>query len=68
MKQVLDIDGLDYKITISDDSFLKLVEEIDSFTSGKKRLFVVSKNVYKLYAILTKKFLFPVKLNTATFK
>lgn len=49
MKQVLDVDGLDYKITISDDSFLKLVEEIDSFTSGKKRLFVVSKNVYKLY-------------------
>ena len=53
MKQLLDVDGLDYKITISDDSFLKLVEEIDSFTSGKKRLFVVSKNVYKLYKIIT---------------
>ncbi len=39
----------EYKIDISDCSFEKLMARIDDLTSGQKRLFVVSKKVYKLY-------------------
>jgi len=49
MKQVLNVEVLDYKITISDESFSKFFDEIITLTSGKKRLFVVSKNVFNLY-------------------
>jgi 3-dehydroquinate synthase len=55
MKQFLSVDikndkSVDYKIEISDDSFLKLKEDVDVITSGKKVLWVVSEKVYKLYA------------------
>lgn len=49
MRQTLSVDVKNYNIIISDDKFSKLTEEIDMLTSGKKRLFVVSKKVYKLY-------------------
>lgn len=39
----------EYDIHISDESFEKLLDEISSLTENKKRLFVVSKKVYKLY-------------------
>ena len=55
MKQILSVDiendkSINYNIEISDDSFLKLREDIDAMTSGKKVLWVVSQKVYKLYA------------------
>lgn len=49
MKQTLNVEVNNYSITISDDSFTKLVEDLNAFTSGKKKIFVVSKKVYKLY-------------------
>lgn len=54
MKQTLAVNIEDskekeYKIDISDCSFEKLMARIDDLTSGQKRLFVVSKNVFKLY-------------------
>lgn len=49
MKQILSVDVNNYNIVITDDKFSKLKEDLDSFTSGQKRLFVVSKKVYKLY-------------------
>lgn len=49
MKQILSVDVQDYNITISDESFLSFMEEILTFTSGQKRLFVVSQKVYNLY-------------------
>ena len=39
-----------YLIDISDSTFAKLNQEISDLTLGQKRLFVVSKNVYKLYS------------------
>ena len=49
MRQILNVDVKNYDIVISDDNFSKLIQEILEFTSGQKRLFVVSKKVYKLY-------------------
>ena len=49
MRQVLHVDTNNYNIEISDNNFDKLKSDIDSYTSGKKRLFVVSKHVYELY-------------------
>jgi 3-dehydroquinate synthase len=49
MKQVLSVEVKNYDITISDDKFSKLMDEIRHFTSSQKRLFVVSKKVYRLY-------------------
>ncbi len=49
MKQILHVETENYDIVISDDKFSRFVEEIDNFTSGKKRLIVVSKKVYRLY-------------------
>lgn len=49
MKQVLHVEVNDYNIEISDDKLEKLKSEIDDYTAGKRRLFVTSKNVYKLY-------------------
>ncbi|MBR6127053.1 3-dehydroquinate synthase [bacterium] len=39
-----------YMIEISDSSFAKLNRDIAEITQGQKRLFVVSKRVYKLYS------------------
>ena len=51
MKQILTVQlNKEYNITISDEKFSVLKESIDSETRGRKRLFVVSKKVYKLYA------------------
>lgn len=54
MKQTLNVninnnskDG--YKINLSDDKFSKLIEDINSCTQGKNKLFVISQKVYKLY-------------------
>lgn len=49
MKQVLNVEIQNYKITISDDDFSKTMEEIRFITSSQKRLFVVSNRVFKLY-------------------
>ncbi|MCQ2744529.1 MAG: 3-dehydroquinate synthase [bacterium] len=49
MKQLLHVDVGDYDIEISDNSFDELKLSIDDFTSGRKRLFVISKKVYNLY-------------------
>ena len=52
MKQTLKVQTKDkeYEIYISDDSFLKLCSDVCEFTSGQKRLVVISKKVYKLYS------------------
>ena len=49
MRQILNVDTKNYNIIISDEDFSVLVEEINKFTAGQKRLFVFSKKVYKLY-------------------
>ena len=49
MKQVLYVEAGNYNITISDESFSKTFEEINSITSGQNRLFVISKKVYTIY-------------------
>ena len=54
MKQTLSVEintdiQKSYEISISDTSFEKLLDEINVFTRGKKRLFVISKKVYHLY-------------------
>ena len=49
MKQVLNVDIENYEITISDEDFSKLIEDLLEFTRNQKRLFVISKKVYKLY-------------------
>ena len=38
-----------YDISISDTSFDKLMDDINTLTRGQKRLFVISKKVYRLY-------------------
>ena len=53
MKQTLKVhinDNKEYLIQISDNSFEDLNKEIYELTSSKKRLVVISKKVYKLYA------------------
>lgn len=49
MRQILNVEVKDYNIIITDDSFTNLMEELISYTSEQKRLFVVSQKVYKLY-------------------
>lgn len=49
MRQTLSVEVGKYNIIISDDKLTKLMNEVGSFTRGKKRLFVVSQKVYKLY-------------------
>ena len=49
MRQTLHVEVQNYDIVISDDKFSRLMEEINSLTLNKKRLFVVSKRVYNLY-------------------
>ena len=49
MRQILNVEVQNYNIVISDEKFSKLIEDIDLQTSGKKRLFVFSNKVYKLY-------------------
>ena len=50
MKQTLKVNcEKEYLIEISDNSFEKLNQEINEATKGQKRLFVISKKVYKLY-------------------
>lgn len=53
MKQILKVqisDKQEYDIRISDESFDRLNREIDALTRGQKRLVVISKKVYQLYA------------------
>ena len=49
MRQILNVDVKNYNIVISDDNFSKFIQEILDFTNNQKRLFVVSKKIYKLY-------------------
>ena len=49
MKQVLTVETQNYDITISDDSIKKLMGDLKIYTSGQKKLFVVSKKVWNLY-------------------
>ena len=54
MRQTVNVDiknekQENYEIIISDDEFSKLKEDIDLFTSGAKRLVVISQKVFKLY-------------------
>ena len=50
MRQILNVNvEKKYDIEITDENFSKLMEDINQFTSGQKKLFVISKTVYKLY-------------------
>lgn len=49
MKQVLNVEVNNYKITITNDDLSEMMEEVNLLTSSQKRLFVVSKKVFKLY-------------------
>lgn len=49
MRQILHVEVNNYNIEISDNKFEKLKSDLDEYTFGKKRLFVVSKKVYQLY-------------------
>lgn len=49
MRLNLQVEVNNYNIEISDNKFDKLKADLDEFTYGKKRLFVVSKEVYMLY-------------------
>lgn len=49
MKQILNVNTNNYDIVISDDDFSNLMDELLEFTKGQKKLFVISKNVYKIY-------------------
>ena len=49
MKQVLNVEINNYKITITDDDFSKTMEELNLLTASQKRLFVVSNKVFRLY-------------------
>ena len=51
MRQILKVQlDKEYNIIISDEKFSVLKDFIDIETKGQKRLFVISKKVYKLYA------------------
>ena len=50
MKQVLTVDTKNYDIIITDSDFSSLMEDLNEYTSGKRRLIVISKKVYKLYS------------------
>lgn len=49
MKQNLHVEAGNYDIEISDNSFEKLMQDINALTCRQKRLFVISKKVYNLY-------------------
>ena len=49
MRKILKVEVKGYEIILTDENFSQLSEEIFSYTSEQKRLFVVSKKVYKLY-------------------
>ena len=55
MKQILNVNinnnnsNNGYNINISDDSFAKLIEDINKATQGQNKLYVISQKVYKLY-------------------
>lgn len=50
MKQILSVNlNNSYNITISDEEITKTFEELDTLTKNKKRLFVISEKVHKLY-------------------
>ena len=49
MKQILTVDKKNYEIVITDDEFSNLIEDINTYTSGQRRLIVISKKVYKIY-------------------
>ena len=49
MKQILTVDKKNYEIVITDAEFSNLMEDINTYTSGQKRLIVISKKVYKIY-------------------
>jgi len=49
MKQLLHVEINNYDIEISDNKLETLKTDLDEFTAGKNRLFVVSKKVYALY-------------------
>ena len=52
MKQILKVKigkNINYSIDISDDDFNVLLNEINEFTQKQKRLFVISRKVYRLY-------------------
>ena len=49
MRQILHVSISDYDVDISDNKFEKLKSDLDNFTSGKRRLIVVSQKVYNLY-------------------
>lgn len=49
MKQVLDVEIKHYKITITDEDFSKTMEDLKLCCGSKKRLFVISNKVFKLY-------------------
>ncbi|MBR2431025.1 3-dehydroquinate synthase [bacterium] len=49
MRQTLKVDVQNYNIIISNDSISDLMNELIDFTEGQRRLFVVSKKVYRLY-------------------
>ena len=49
MKQILHVEVNDYNIEISDNKLEKLKSDLDEYTAGKRRLFVISEKVYSLY-------------------
>ncbi len=49
MRQTLNVEAGNYQIILSDETFSKLMEDVLAFTNTQKRLFVISKKVYKLY-------------------
>lgn len=53
MKQILNVEinnnNNNYSITISDNEISKMMSDINECTKNQKRLFIVSKKVYKLY-------------------
>ena len=49
MKTTLKVEVGNYEIEISDDPINNLKKTIDEFTNGKRRLFVISSKVFRLY-------------------
>ena len=49
MKQILNVEVGNYEIILSDDSFERFREELFLYLNNRKRLFVLSEKVYKLY-------------------
>ena len=49
MRQILNVEVGNYNITLSDDSIVKTISDVLTITSEQKRLFVISKKVFRLY-------------------